>query len=517
MEEVKNQDDIPVQLMGNYHFKNDEHPRNIYAISTSGLFVPSSDQLSGKLEPSSQNKEIDSIVVLPFDNFTGETSRDYLVGGIHDNLITALARISSLRVISKTSTLQYKNSNKSIPEIAKELNVDAIVEASVSSVKDKIQLNVQLIRAYPEEDHIWADIFDRSIEDIYSLLNEITQTISEKINLVLTPKENERLAHAPQVNSQAYQAYLRGMFHWEKLSVKDFGIAKEYFEQAIALDPSFAPPYAAIAHTLIGQVQMGLVAPPEAMPKIYQNNMKALGLAPNFPESHYMNAILSMVVEWDWEKSETEFIKSLAGNPNHSLSHAYYGHLLLILKRFEQSIREVNIALDLDPNNPLVLSLAGVVHFHNGATELAFDLLNKSNQIDPNNILNHRIIETYYFQAEEYDKAFDIQKKIQYSDQVSCKAMEEAYADGDYLKAMLALARSKATLSKQGFVAPVWVALAYNRTGLYEEAMQWLERAFQMHDQDLPYVFIVKEFTTLKHDPRFTQIAKKMDLPFDDR
>ena len=326
MEEI----DIPTQLMGNYHFKNDAHPRNIYAISASGLLVPSPDQLLGKLEPSSQKKEIESLAILPFDNFTGEKDQDYLVGGLHDNLITALSQISSLRVISKTSTLRYKNSNKSIPEIAKELKVDAIVEASVSNVKDKIQLNVQLIRAFPEEDHIWADVFDRSLEDVYILLNEITQTISEKINLALTLKEAENLSHSPQVNPQAYQTYLKGMFHWEKLSAKDFEIAKEYFEKAISTDPTFAPPYAAIAHTLIGQVQMGLVAPPEAMPKIYQNNMKALGLDANFAESHYMNAILSMVVEWDWEKSEVEYLKSLDGNPNHSLSHAYYGHLLLI-------------------------------------------------------------------------------------------------------------------------------------------------------------------------------------------
>ncbi|MDW3652760.1 MAG: adenylate/guanylate cyclase domain-containing protein [Bacteroidia bacterium] len=513
MEEIKNQDDIPCQLMGNYHFKNDSHPRNIYAISASGLLLPSTDQLSGKLEASSQKKEIESLAVLPFDNFTGEKDQDYLVGGIHDNLITALSQISSLRVISKTSTLRYKNSNKSIPDIAKELNVDAIVEASVSKIKDKIQLNVQLIRAFPEENHIWADIFDRSLDSIYSLLNEITKTISEKINLVLTPKEAESLSHSPKVDPQAYQTYLRGMFHWEKLSAKDFEIAKEYFEKAIAIDPSFAPPYAAIAHTLIGQVQMGLIAPPEAMPKIYQYNMKALRLNFNFSESHYMNAILSYVVEWDWEKSEAEFIKSLDGNPNHSLSHAYYGHLLMILNRFEEAISEVNISLKLDPNNPLVQSLAGVVFFHSGDTQRAFSLVNKSHQIDPNNILNYRFLESCYVEFEEYDNAFEMQKKINYSDPQACQALDEGYANKDYSQAMLALAQSREELSKKQFVQPVWVALAYLKAGLNEKVIQWLEQAFQMHDQDLPYVFIAKEFAPFMQDQRFIQIAKKMNLP----
>ncbi len=513
MEEIKNQDDIPLQLLGSYHFKNDQHPRSVYAISGYGLIVPSPDQLSGKLEPASNQKNIESLAVLPFDNFTGDEDSDYMVRGIHDNLITALSRISSLRVISRTSTLFYKNSEKSIPEIAKELNVDAVVEASVAKIRDNIQVNVQLIRAFPDEDHIWADVFDRSIEDVFSLLNEITQTIAEKINLVLTPKEADNLSRAAQVRPQAYQAYLRGMFYWEKLSAKDFEIAKEYFEKAISIDSNFAPPYAAMAHTLIGQVQMGLIAPPEAMPEIYRHNMKALSLDADFAESHYMNAILSMAVEWDWVKSEVELLKSIHANPNHSLSHAYFGHLLMILDRFEDAIREVQIALDLDPNNPLVQSLAGVVFFHGGETKRAFELTNQSHRIDPNNILNFRILESCYVRFAEYEQALEMQKKINHLDRESCRAMEKAFKNKDYRQAMLALARTKEKLSSQQFVQPAWVALAYLRAGLHDETIQWLERGYQVHDQDLPYMFIANEFTPLKQDKRFMQIAHKMNLP----
>lgn len=512
MEEIKNQDDISYELLGNFHFKNDEHPRSIYAISASGLLVPSPDQLTGKLEPASQKNKIESIAVLPFDNFTGDPDQEYIVAGLHDNLITALSQISALRVISKTSTLRYKNSHKSIPEIAKELKVDAIVEASVAKSKDHIQLNVQLIRAFPEEDHIWANVFDRSIEDIYSLLNDITHTVADKLNLLLTVKEEAKLSHYDQVNAQAYQAYLRGMFHWEKLSAKDFEIAKDYFEKAIATDPSFAPAYAALAYTLIGQVQMGLIAPPEAMPKIYQNNMKALSLSPRYAESHYMSAILSMVVEWDWEKSEVEFLKAIDANPNHSLSRAYYAHLLLILARFDEAEKAAETALELDPNNPLVQSLAGVVFLHCDDERRGFDLLMQSRQIDPNNILNYRILEVCHVRFGEYDQALAMQKKINQHDPEACRAMEEAYQDGNYAKAMAALVRIKEQLSKQHFVPPIWVAVACLRAGLHEEAVQWLERAYQVHDQDLPYVFIVRDFAPLQQNERFLQMAQKMNL-----
>ena len=513
MEEIKNQDDISYQLLGSYHFKNDEHPRNIYAISAPGLIVPSPNELSGKLEPSSQKKNIDSLVVLPFDNFTGDKEKDFLVNGIHDNFITALSKISALRVISKTSTLPYKNSNKTVQEIAKELKVDAVVEASILVIKDVIQFNVQLVRVFPEEDHIWADIFEGPLENIYSLLNKATQIISDRINLVLTPKEAETLSHSEQINPQAYQSYLRGMFYWEKLSAKDFEIAKEYFEKAISIDPSFAPPYSAIAHTLIGQVQMGLLAPPEAMPKIYQYNMKALGLDANFAESHYMNAILSMAVEWDWKKSEEEFIRSLAGNPNHSLSHSYYGHLLLVTNRFQEAIQEVSHSLELDPNNPLIQSLSAVVFFHAGEVHRALELANSAYQIDPNNILILRVLELCNAEIGEFDKAIELQKRIHHTDQQACQALDEGYINKNYSEAILSLARYKEKLSNQQFVQPVWVAIAYLKGGFSEEAVNWIERGFQVHDQDLPYVFIAKDFAHLLHDKRIIQIKQKMNLP----
>ena len=239
MEEINNQDDMPCQLLGDFHFKNDTRSRSIYAISVSGIIVPSPDQLFGKLEPSSHKKRIESLAVLPLDNYTGEENKEFMVAGIHDNLITALSHINSLRVISKTSTLGYKNSNKTIPEVAEELRVDAIIEGSVSIRNNNIQLNLQLIRAFPEEDHIWAEVFDCPMEDIFFLLNEITQIVYERIGVFLTPKESGRLSHSEKVDPKAYQAYLRGMFHLEKLAPEDFRIGTGYMEKAISIDPSF--------------------------------------------------------------------------------------------------------------------------------------------------------------------------------------------------------------------------------------------------------------------------------------
>jgi len=512
MEEIKNQDDMSCQLMGRFHFKNDAHPRDIYAISAAGLLVPSPDQLSGKLEKSSQKEEIESLAVLPFDNFTGDEDQGFMIAGIHDNLITALSQISSLRVISKTSTLCYNNSNKSIPDIAKELNVDAIVEASVSKIKDKIQLNVQLVQAFPVEEHVWAEVFERPLEDIFSLLNEITHTISEKINLVLTPKEAESLSQTTQVETQAYEAYLRGMFHWEKLSAKDFEIANEYFEKSISIDPSFAPPYAAIALTLGGQVQMGLVAPPKAMPKMYQFIHQALSLDPNFAEAHHVRACLHSFVEWDWEKGEIEFLKALDVNSNHSLARAYYGHLLIIQKRFDEGIYQVTKALEIDPNNSLVQVLAAVVFYAHGETQRALELAKKSFQVDPNSLLVLRTMDMCFYRLKDYEQSIQMQSKIHQKDPKYLEALEAGYIDKDYKEAMLSLARAKEKLSDQQFVQSGWVAIIYNRAGSHNDTIKWLERGLQMHDQDMPYIFIMDEFEQLKQDERFRNIAQEMNL-----
>ena len=513
VEVIKSEENIPCEFLGDYHFKNDIHPRSIYAIAVSGIRVPLPDQLSGKLENQAHKDEIESLAVLPFDNYTGDAQQDFMVAGIHDNLITAISRIGSLRVISKTSTLGYKNSTKPIAEIAKELRVDAIIEGSVSKSDNNILLNLQLIRAFPEEDHIWAEIYDRPIEDIFSLFNEITQTISEKIELLLTPKESNRLSRVDRVNPEAYQAYLRGKFHVEKMSYEALEISMEYLEKAIAIDPTFAPAHAAVAFSLMTQVQMGYVSPPEAMPRIYSSIHRSLSLDPNLSEAHLAKAASHAWVEWNWEQSEVEFLKALDIDGNNSVSLAYYGHVLMLLKRYEEAIEQVYKALEIDPNNALVQLLSAKVFYGDGQFEKALGLAKKSFRIDPNNRSLLRNMDMIFCALGDYEQSVESQKRLLNRDSGSLSALEQGFADGDYKKAMLSLAVAREKLSHKRFVPPVWIAIAYNRAGKHEDAIRWLERGLQIHDQDMPYIFIMHEFEQLRQDKRFQKIAEKIGVP----
>ena len=404
--------DIPYQYLGDFHFKNDSKSRSIYALSATGLVVPLPNQLSGKLASMPQEKGIESLAVLPFDNYTGETHQDFMVAGIHDNLITSISRIGSLRVISKTSTLGYKNTKKTISQIAQELRVDAVIEGSVSKRGSNILLNLQLLRAFPEEDHIWAEIYDRPIEEVYSLLNDITQAISEEIKLLLTRKESARLTIADRVNPEAYQAYLRGKFNVEKLSHEALKISMDYIEKAISIDPSFAPAHAIKAMSLMSQVQMGVVSPPEAMPKIFQSIHTALSLDPDLAEAHFGKATMHAWVEWNWEQAEAEFLKAFDINPNDSVALAYFGHLLMLQKRFEEAMEKVNRALEIDPNNALVQLLSAKVFYGNGNIEQGLELAKKSFQIDPNNRSLLRNLDMCYYQLGDYQQSIATQKRI---------------------------------------------------------------------------------------------------------
>jgi tetratricopeptide (TPR) repeat protein len=330
---------------------------------------------------------------------------------------------------------------------------------------------------------------------------------------LLTHKETERLSSFDRVNPEAYQAYLLGKFHVEKLSFEALRISMEYLEKAISIDPSFAPAYAAVASSMMSQVQMGFISPPEAMPKIYQAVHKSLSLDPNLVEAHLVKGAMHAWVEWEWEQSEVEFLKGIDLEPNNSVSLAFYGHVLMLLKRFEEAIEQVNKALEIDPNNALVQLLSAKVFYGNGQIQQGLELAKKSFQIDPNNISLLRNMDMCYYGLKDYEQSIEIQKRILKREPESLAALVAGYVDKDYKNAMRALAHTKEKLSHQQFIQPVWVAIAYNRAGMYEDAIRWLERGFQMHDQDMPYIFIMHEFEQLRQDERFQRIAQKINVP----
>ena len=298
-------------------------------------------------------KAMDSIAVLPIENLTGDPGREYFVDGVTDELIGQLARIGALRVISRTSIMKYKGMKKSVPEIARELKVNAVVEGTVHRVNESVRIRLELIKALPEERNLWTETYDRAMTDVLVMYGEMARAIASKMQVKLAPQEETRLASARQVNPEAYDAYLNGKFHWYKLTRSDLDSALEYFELALGKDPNYARAYAGVSEVWLGRQQQGFVPFSEAAPKAKAAATKALELDNTLSDVHHTLAVIKCNVDWDWEGSETEFRRAIELDPKYPNPRAYYSHLLHIMKRPKEAMEQIERALELDPLNAL--------------------------------------------------------------------------------------------------------------------------------------------------------------------
>jgi len=355
--------------------------------------------------------DIQSLVILPFDNFTGDDGLEYFVSGMHSSLIGDIGKISGLRVISKTSSSTYKDMDMSVPQIAAELDVDAAVEASVMCLgEDSICIQFKLISAFPEEKQLWIADYKEEKSQILNLYNRVTKHIAEEVQVELTPSEERLLAEVLMVDKEAYDAFLRGRYYWDDLSPESLNKALEYLNLAIEKDPDFAPPYAGIAQVWVGLAQMGFAPPEIAGPKIYENINKALELDPDFADSHFINGIIAVWTEWNWEKGEKEFLHALAINPNDAMSRIYYAHLLMSLQRTDEAQSQGLRAAELDPLNPLLLGLYGVVLCDAGRWEEAYEACEKGLTLDPGNFFTTSVMEFVAYHLERYEASYNAAK-----------------------------------------------------------------------------------------------------------
>ena len=459
--------------------------------------------------------DIQSLVVLPFDNFTGDDQLEYFVSGMHASLIGDMGRISGLRVICKTSSNVYKDVDMSATEIASELNVDAVVEAQVMCLGDSICIQFRLVSTSGEEEQIWIADYKEEKSQILNLYNRITKQIADEVMIELTAEEENLLAEAITVDKEAYDAFLRGHYYWGgDLSEESLNKALEYLNIAIEKDPGWAPPYAGVAQVWVGLAQMGLASPEIAGPKIYENINKALELDPDFADSHFINGIIAVWTEWDWEKGEKEFLHALSINPNDAMSRIYYAHLLMHLQRPDEALSQGRRAVDLDPLNSLIQALYAVVLTDVGNWEAAFEYCKKALALDPENFFTSNIMEIVAYQLERYEESFEAQKIYLPLDDNVMNDIEKIFNEQGFNVALEEVVRQMELLAQNNYVSPVDMAVRYNMLDQHEKAMNWLEKGFESHDPNMPYIAVgFANLNELYDNPRFIAILEKMNLP----
>jgi serine/threonine protein kinase/lipoprotein NlpI len=458
---------------------------------------------------------IDSIAVLPLENLTGDPEQEYFADGATDELIGQLAQISGLRrVISRTSVMRYKKTDKSLSEIAQELRVDAVVEGSVQQAGDTVRIQVRLIDALPEEHNLWAKTFERPMTSVLVMYNEMARSIADNIQINLTSQEETRLTGTRQVNPQAYEAYLKGMSHLYKFTPPELDAALHYFEQALETDPDYALAYTGISWVWIGRQQMGLVIPSEATPKAKAAAQRALELDDTLPEVHYTWACIKTWSDWDWEGGEQAFKRALELKPNHAEALVYYSNLLCYMDRMDEALAMAEQAMELDPLNSVIMTISVSVFEYLRRYDDVIELCQNALQTSPHDPVGHNGLWGSYYMKGMYEESLESAKAFFNGLGFTpiAEAMAQGYEEGGYSGAMMSAAETMEAFAEQTYVSPYFIAQMYAYAGNKEKAMGWLETAYEMKDPMMPYIHAYI-FDLLDDDLRYQDLLRRMNLP----
>lgn len=456
--------------------------------------------------------ELSSLAVLPLDNLSGDAEEEYFVDGMTEALITSLAKVGALRVISRTSIMRFKDTDKSLREIAAELGVDAIIEGSVIRDGDRIRITAQLIDAKTDH-HLWAESYDRDFRDVLILQNEIARTIAEEIELTVTPQERSRLAQAAVVSPDGYDAYLKGLQHFYRLTPQDLETALKYFEFSLEQNPDSALAHSGIAAAWGGLQQMGFVPSSEATPKARAAVLRALEIDADLAEAHSMLASIRVWGDWNWAGGEQEFERAIKINPSSGHARAMYSHLLAILGRFDEALIQIELALKLDPFNGHFQGFYGVVLHMAHRYDEAITVFQGALRISPSLPFAWFVLSGSLHFSARFEEAIEAEGSLlaAMGDTDSQRILMQTYSERGYQEAMGWLADLAAERSVATGSVGWWVAIRYLHAGQEDKAIEWLERAFIQRDPNLPYL-LVPELDDVRSDPRVQELMRRMGL-----
>ena len=456
--------------------------------------------------------EIRSIAVLPLQNLSGDPAQEYLADGMTEALITKLAQVRSLKVISRTSVMSYKESKKplpSLPEIARELGVDAVVEGSMQRENGRVKVMIQLIHG-PTDTHLWAREYERALTDVLKLQGEMARAIADEIHIQVTPEERTRLASVAIVNPAAHEAYLLGRFHLWKQIIDDHKRAISHFERAIQIDPSFAPAYAGLS--LVWQ-KLGIQTRSDlgaVEPQARAAAQKALELDDRLAEAYVARGHLQFFYDWDWAGAENSLRRAFELDPNNLDAHYHYSVLLMCLGRTEESLGEIQIAEQLDPLSPTVQIQFGRVLHKAGRLDEALGRLKQAIDREPRSHQAYVRLAALYVQMGRYTEAMETFDKARVLRGITGDKRSPAIRARVYA---LMGKRAEAQRMLKGLEVTTTAAGAHAALGNTDEAFRFL---FQLVEERKDYVFTVKsdpQFASLHSDPRWKELLGRMNLP----
>jgi TolB-like protein/DNA-binding winged helix-turn-helix (wHTH) protein/Tfp pilus assembly protein PilF len=457
---------------------------------------------------------ISSIAVLPLENLSNDPQQEYFVEGMTDEIITDLAELPGVRVISRTSAIQYKGTHKSLPQIARELNVDAVVEGTVLRVGNRVRIRTQLIYA-PADRHIWAQAYVRDLQDVLALQANLAHDIASEIQLKLSSQQKASLPAAGPVDPEAHELYLKGRFFWNKRDPAGFAKAVDYFQQAIAKDPNYAQAYAGLADTYALSGGFNLMPPAEVMPKAKATAERALELDPNLAEAHASLGLIAPFLDWNWGEAKKHYERAIELNPNYATAHHWYAEgYLMPMGRVDDAIAEIRKAQELDPLSAVIATDLGKELYFAGKYDEAIVELRRALELDASFTSAHNWISDSLLEKGEYPEAIAELEKTKSFREERVYIRQTAYLHarmGRRPQAQAELAKAL-RLSKDKPVSSGAVALTYAALGNKDESFSWLERAYAEKSSFMTTLKFWSVFDPLRSDPRFVDLIDRVGL-----
>jgi TolB-like protein/DNA-binding winged helix-turn-helix (wHTH) protein/Tfp pilus assembly protein PilF len=457
---------------------------------------------------------IRSIAVLPLENLSGDASQNYFADGMTDELITDLAQISALRVISRTSVMVYKGARKPLPQIARELNVDAVVEGSVLR-SDRVRITAQLIEASTDK-HLWSQSYEGELRDTLALQNRVASAIADQIRINLTPQEQAALKSAKVVNPEAYQSYLKGRYFWNKRTADGLKAALAYFNQAIEEDPKYAQAYSGLADTyaLLGDWQYGVMSFKEALPKAKAAAIKALELDNSLSEAHTSLGYSLRAFDWDFDSAGKEFRRAIELNPGYATAHHWNAMNLGLLGRPKEALVEMRKAENLDPLSLIInADLAEfllLTHSYDESVKQGRKII----EMDSTFAIGHKQLgDAYLLKQMDKEAVAELQKAVRLSggSPICIADLARAYVASGKMNEAVKLLSDLNKSSNASFTNAPQIAMIYASMGDNDQAMHWLERAYE--ERFNPSILLRSGFDPLRSDPRFEELMRRIGLP----
>jgi TolB-like protein/Tfp pilus assembly protein PilF len=476
--------------------------------------------MSARPSPRTQPVRTVTLAVLPFDNLSGEADQEYLSDGLTEEMTTQLARLEPdrLRVTARSSTWKYKRADRDIPRLRQELGADYVLEGSVRRAGERVRVTAQLVQAV-DQTHIWAQTYDREIRDVLVLESDVARAVARAIAMTLAPETEARLARARPVRPESYQDYLRGRYFFNRKSEAALRQALGYFQRAVAADPDYAPAYTGLSDcywSLGASSTVGGLPPRQVMPEAKAAALKALEIDGTLAEAHASLAQVHFYYDWDLAASEKEFKRALDLDPDYTAAHHWYSHCLLVLGRTEESLAESRRALELEPLNLIVNGHLGWHYLYARQYDQAIEQFRRTLELDPT-----------FPQALRYG-AWAFLPKGRYEEAIAALRAAlstlgrapEVEAELGYALAMAGRrAEARAVLeglrqpSSGRYVSPYSVALVYTGLGDRDQALAWLDKAYDERSDYMPYLGLEPMLDPLRSDPRFGALVRRVGLP----